>query len=214
MHRRVLLVIGLLVSAGLLLAACEGYFDRDDDVDDDTTVVEETPTPDADATPTPDDVDPTPPDDDVADLLGHGQEIYEVECMACHGPEGAGAESSGFRIPFLNQNGLVVADNPDPTISVLMTGRGGMPRFSGLSDEEVAAVVSYIRNAWDNEADPVNADQVTSVRSEIYDIEEEDEVIDEDDDDVEDDDVEEAEEDKSEEVVDDEDDDDGSNNVD
>ena len=43
-----------------------------------------------------------------------------------------------------------------------------MPRFAGsYSDEEIAAIVTYIRQAWGNQAAPVSADVVADVRAQF-----------------------------------------------
>jgi hypothetical protein len=42
-----------------------------------------------------------------------------------------------------------------------------MPAFRGFSDEEIAAVVSYIRQAWGNQAGPVDPALVGEVRAEF-----------------------------------------------
>lgn len=44
-------------------------------------------------------------------------------------------------------------------------GRQGVPAFGGeLSDQEIAAVISYIRSAWGNDASPVWPEDVQAVR--------------------------------------------------
>jgi hypothetical protein len=56
----------------------------------------------------------------------------------------------------------------DPTylITVILNGRGGMPRFdTTYSDEQVAAIASYVRQEWENDAEPVTAEQVAAVRA-------------------------------------------------
>jgi mono/diheme cytochrome c family protein len=43
-----------------------------------------------------------------------------------------------------------------------------MPAFAWkLSDDQVAAVATYVRNAWGNKASPVGADRVAAMRSSI-----------------------------------------------
>jgi hypothetical protein len=43
-----------------------------------------------------------------------------------------------------------------------------MPRFNGFYDNyEIAAVVSYVRQAWDNDAGPVSPEQVAEVRNRV-----------------------------------------------
>jgi mono/diheme cytochrome c family protein len=53
----------------------------------------------------------------------------------------------------------------DYVIAQILLGRGIMPSFAGqLSDEEIAAVATYIRTSWGNHAGPVNPAEVASVR--------------------------------------------------
>jgi cytochrome c6 len=201
--KRTGVIFSLLLVSSLVLAACNGIFSDDDDdngvppqpqetpVDDEEDEV--APTPEGEETPVVEETpevtpDATPADDEVAEV--DGEAIFMRECAACHGEEGQGFERDGSAIPPHNQNSLVVADEPFPVISVVLTGRGGMPRFDGvLTDEEIAAVVSYIRGAWDNDADPVDEQNVQDVRQEV--IGTDDDV---DDDDDQDDDVDEGDE--------------------
>ncbi|MGF6093959.1 c-type cytochrome [Pseudomonas sp. 18175] len=54
--------------------------------------------------------------------------------------------------------GAVTVDNPTS---------GAMPSFAWkLSDQQIAATLSYIRNSWDNAAPEVTAKQVAEVRKE------------------------------------------------
>ena len=49
---------------------------------------------------------------------------------------------------------------------MLLNGRGGMPAFKAqLTDEQIAAVASYVRGAWGNHADPVPASLVAVARA-------------------------------------------------
>lgn len=78
----------------------------------------------------------------------NGEEIFRSHCMACHMADGRSAEGAG-RFPALAQNpALTAAGYP---IFVVLNGLGGMPWFNGmLSDEEIAAVVTYIRTHFGN----------------------------------------------------------------
>ncbi len=87
---------------------------------------------------------------DAADLLIAGQALYRVNCAPCHRLNGEGNLN---RFPALNGSGLVTAPSPQPLIQTVLYGRGVMPAFHvTLTDFEVAAVLSYIRNAWGNDA--------------------------------------------------------------
>ncbi|MDQ4078769.1 MAG: cytochrome c [Chloroflexota bacterium] len=97
-------------------------------------------------------------------LVQQGEDIYSSTCIACHQEDGEGV---GPILPLAG-NPLVTADRTQGLISVVLTGRGGMPRFAGYySDQEIAAVLSYIRQAWENDADPVTAESVQAVRESI-----------------------------------------------
>lgn len=90
-------------------------------------------------------------------LLARGAQIYGDHCAACHGRQGEGA---GLAYPPLAGNrSLTSASAINPIRMVLNGGYPpstsgnprpyGMPPFShSLSDGEIAAVVSYIRTAW------------------------------------------------------------------
>jgi mono/diheme cytochrome c family protein len=96
-------------------------------------------------------------------LIARGDEIFHTVCIACHQPDGKGIE--GIYLPLAG-NPAVTLDDPTYLITTILNGRGGMPRFdSTYSDEDIAAIASYVRQAWDNDAPPVTADQVAEVRA-------------------------------------------------
>jgi mono/diheme cytochrome c family protein len=51
-----------------------------------------------------------------------------------------------------------------PVSHTILNGRAGMPSFGGLSDEQIALIVSYVRQAWENDAHPIDAGMVATVR--------------------------------------------------
>jgi hypothetical protein len=69
---------------------------------------------------------------------------------------------------MLNGNPLITNEDPTYFISTVLTGRGGMPPFEGIySDEEIAAVTTFVRQNWENEAPAVSVDQVAAIRAEL-----------------------------------------------
>lgn len=97
------------------------------------------------------------------DLVAQGEVIFNNVCIACHQPDGKGVE--GIYLPLAG-NPLVTLEDPTYLITVILNGRGGMPRFdSTYSDEQVAAIATYVRQAWDNDAAPVTAEEVAIVRA-------------------------------------------------
>lgn len=95
-----------------------------------------------------------------------GEKIYQEYCQACHGADGKGTPGI---YPALDGNRGVVMDSPLNVIRSVLNGGYpptttgnsrpyGMPPFQQiLRNEEVALVVSYIRNAWGNRASLVRA---------------------------------------------------------
>jgi cytochrome c oxidase subunit II len=89
-----------------------------------------------------------------------GRAAYAEACSACHQPDGAGIPGA---FPALAGNPFVTGP-AQGIVHVVLNGRAGMPSFGGLSDERIALIVSYVRNAWENDAHPVDAEMVATVR--------------------------------------------------
>ena len=101
-------------------------------------------------------------------VFERGQTLFAI-CGACHGPEGQGV--AGVAPPLVGSK--VVAAAPEELIRSVLFGRNqdrknpafpDMPPFNGLGDEDVAAVVSYVRAQWGGAARPVNTATVRKVR--------------------------------------------------
>lgn len=105
--------------------------------------------------------------------LERGQDLFTDQCAACHMHDGAGISRV---FPPLMGSSAVQAREASTVIRVVLEGarvpaRAGqrsylaMPEFGRkLDNQEVAAVVNYIRNAWGNRAAPVDADTVARSR--------------------------------------------------
>ncbi|MFO7663410.1 MAG: cytochrome c [Chloroflexota bacterium] len=90
-------------------------------------------------------------------LIAEGEQVYIMNCSRCHQIDGRGF----FPVnPNLAGNPIVTLFDPNPTIEVVMHGAGSMPAFHDrLAPDEMAAVISYIRNAWGNSASTVRPTQ-------------------------------------------------------
>jgi mono/diheme cytochrome c family protein len=100
-----------------------------------------------------------------ADLLKKGQEVYEANCADCHRTNGEGLP---VKFPALKGNAFVMGD-PKPVIDLVIDGRKGklgqMPAWKEhLDDTQIAAAISYIRNAWGNQAPAVQPEDVAAAR--------------------------------------------------
>ena len=93
-------------------------------------------------------------------LISMGENVFLNNCSRCHGPNGQG--SGAF--PTLAGNGFVTGDSTQ-VIQQVLHGGGAMPAFADqLANQDIAAVVSYIRNSWGNNASTVTPDQVQQAR--------------------------------------------------
>lgn len=103
-----------------------------------------------------------------------GGAIYADECSACHGMDGKGVP---YLFPSLAGSPNVRSVDPVSLTRVLIEGARsvataneptgpGMPSFAWkLSDDQVAAVLTYIRNSWGASASPVDPRQVEQARA-------------------------------------------------
>jgi len=92
-----------------------------------------------------------------AEKIAAGKEVYTNHCSHCHQADGRGYAQV---FPPLAGNPIVILDSPEPTIEVVLHGRGSMPGYlDSLTGEQRAQVISYIRNAWGNHASTVTTGQ-------------------------------------------------------
>lgn len=78
-----------------------------------------------------------------------GEALYADICQGCHMPGGVGAVGAGT-YPALARNPKLAATGY--VLSLVINGRKGMPPFGGLlTDQQVAAVVAYVRTHFGNE---------------------------------------------------------------
>ncbi len=102
-----------------------------------------------------------------------GEQLYERHCMDCHGGQGEGKPGA---FPALAGNRAVLMREPGNLVRMVLHGgyppaTAGNPRPHGmppfmqtLSDADIAHVLSFVRNAWGNEAAEVDTITVHRVR--------------------------------------------------
>ena len=108
-------------------------------------------------------------------LRAQGKKTYETVCGVCHGTDGLGkpgqfpplagsewvnakGDKRLAQIPLDGLNGEVHVKGQDWSASMAAMG-------AGLSDSDLAAVLTYIRSSWGNNASAVTADDVKAVRA-------------------------------------------------
>ena len=102
-----------------------------------------------------------------------GAAVFAGNCVACHQANGLGL--SGIFPPLAGSRWVL--ENDARLVQILLHGLNGelevlgvsyngvMPAFGQLSDAELAAVLTYIRSAWDNDAAAISAQQVAAGRA-------------------------------------------------
>jgi len=105
-----------------------------------------------------------------------GEAIFIDTCSACHTRSGSGVE---HMFPKLAGNVIATQNDPSSLIRIIIAGgratatdsfptSPSMPSLGyRLGDEQIAAVVTYVRNSWGNAASPVSAETVRDLRTRV-----------------------------------------------
>jgi len=101
-----------------------------------------------------------------------GKKLYKAHCVACHQAKGQGIPGA---FPPLAGSDYLMADK-SRAINIPLKGLSGaitvngqnynstMPSFAHLQDQDVAALMTYVMNAWGNEAAEITAEEVQALR--------------------------------------------------
>jgi mono/diheme cytochrome c family protein len=112
-----------------------------------------------------------------AAALARGKVVYESVCGICHGADGAGkvgqapalagsdlVNAAGFNrlahIPLAGLTGPIKVKGQDWNMSMAAMG-------AALPDDDLAAVLTYIRRAWGNKACAVTGDDIKTIRASV-----------------------------------------------
>lgn len=106
-----------------------------------------------------------------------GDQVFASLCAGCHQATGQGlpgvfpplAGSEWVKAPESTPAKILLVGLSDSVTVKGQTYNGQMPSFKQLSDDEIAAVLSYLRSSWGNSAPPVTAASVKSVRDSLKD---------------------------------------------
>ena len=92
-----------------------------------------------------------------------GEQLFANVCQGCHMPDAGGAAGAGVYPSLAGNKNLEASGYP---VHVVVRGQRGMPPFGAMmSDDQVAAVVNYLRTHFGNDhKDAVTAEDVKVVR--------------------------------------------------
>ncbi|MEX0730307.1 MAG: cytochrome c oxidase subunit II [Aquisalimonadaceae bacterium] len=102
-------------------------------------------------------------DMEADELMQVGERVYGQQCAACHQADGQGMAT----FPALAGSDKVLGDR-DSFAGVVMSGVSGtamQPFKSRMDDEQLAGVLTYVRNAWGNDDDGGDAFQPADIRA-------------------------------------------------
>lgn len=117
------------------------------------------------------------PQSGEAAALARGKAVYESVCGICHGSDGMGKPGQA---PQLAGSEWVLAKSSSRIVHIAQLGVMGPITVAGkdwnmamagmgaaLPDEDLAAVLTYVRGSWGNKASPVTPEDVKKFRAEI-----------------------------------------------
>jgi nitrite reductase (NO-forming) len=105
--------------------------------------------------------------------IAAGKALFQGTCSTCHQPDGKGIEGV---FPPLAGSDFLMADKAR-SIGIVVNGLSGpvtvngkdyasvMPPMSQLNDDEVANILTFVRNSFGNEGEAVTAAEVAGVRA-------------------------------------------------
>ncbi len=112
---------------------------------------------------------------DVGDLLAKGEQVFLGNCAACHQPTGVGLAGA---FPPLAGSDFLKGDRK-AVLSAALFGLSGpitvngndyngvMPSMGYLTDEDLAAALSYVFTSWGNTGSTVSVEEVAALREEL-----------------------------------------------
>ena len=116
--------------------------------------------------------DPVKDNLDAKRVMGKGEQLYTMYCRSCHQRTGGG---DGNRYPPLIRSEWVRGDI-SRLVGVVLNGMQGpmtvagkeynnvMPAFSHVSDDDLAELLTYVRNRMGNRPDAITPGQVAAIR--------------------------------------------------
>ncbi|HEX7016837.1 MAG TPA: cbb3-type cytochrome c oxidase subunit II [Cyclobacteriaceae bacterium] len=100
--------------------------------------------------------------------LPNGESLFQSNCAVCHQPDGRGLPGA---FPPLAGSPIVTNENPETMIRIVLEGYDARPEYATmqpfgdvLTDEEIAAIITFERSHWGNNVPPVSPEDVKKLR--------------------------------------------------
>ena len=122
-------------------------------------------------------VKPLPPLRPLTDseqiLFTQGKQFYTFTCAACHQEHGRG--QAGVAPPLVDSDWVLKSD--ERLVRIVLQGLAGpitvngkkhdleMPALVGFNDDQIAAILTYIRREWDHRGEPINSEKIKAIRT-------------------------------------------------
>ncbi|WP_022823487.1 c-type cytochrome [Hymenobacter norwichensis] len=108
----------------------------------------------------------------AAALIAQGKTVYTETCLSCHQADGGGVD--GLNPPLIKTS--YVLGDKTRIVKVVLNGLQGvdidgeeynnaMPSYDFLTDQQIAAVLTYVRNSFGNKATSISAAEVKAIRA-------------------------------------------------
>jgi len=108
----------------------------------------------------------------IVDIIAAGKKVFSSTCFACHQPDGKGVPNI---FPPLAQSNFLNADK-ERAIGIVLHGKSGPVNVNGkqfnntmpaqsLSDDQIAAVLTYVYHSFGNSGKTVTKDEVSKIRN-------------------------------------------------
>ena len=108
----------------------------------------------------------------IEEKIKFGKRVYDANCMACHQPNGQGIPSAFppvAKSDYLNEDPLrgvrAIVHGLEGPIKVNGESFNSVMPAMQLSDDEIANVMTYLLNSWDNKGGEITVEQVKKVRA-------------------------------------------------
>jgi mono/diheme cytochrome c family protein len=110
---------------------------------------------------------------DLTARMLSGKTVYNKSCLSCHQVDGAGVQR--LNPPLINTD--YVLGDKKRLINIVLNGfneeveingeyyNNAMPPHNFLNDQEIADVLTFVRNSFGNKATPVEISEVTAIRT-------------------------------------------------